>query len=192
MGGVTESHMSQSNQENGMKHLFGSILKEVLSPSGIQVSVEEITLTIPPDADIIVCRRDDESLSDVVRDMLLADGLRDNTAPYVMIKFHDKGELNEDTVRETLAYSYVHYTKQALKRHDLHSFLVVTTKIKTDILKEFTFEQTGKRGVYHSSNPWLETTTVILLDELAVEPHNTMLKSLSNQEYTQQREEKTE
>ena len=175
-----------------MKHLFGSILKEVLSPSGIQVSVEEITLTIPPDADIIVCRRDDESLSDVVRDMLLADGLRDNTAPYVMIKFHDKGELNEDTVRETLAYSYVHYTKQALKRHDLHSFLVVTTKIKTDILKEFTFEQTGKRGVYHSSNPWLETTTVILLDELAVEPHNTMLKSLSNQEYTQQREEKTE
>ena len=167
-----------------MKRLFASILKEVLAPSGIQVSVEKFALTVPPDADIIVCRRDDESLSDVIRDMLLADGLRDNTDPYIMIKFHNTEDLNVDTFRKTLAYAHIHYVKRELKYRELHSFLIITAKLKmdilTDVLNQLSFEQTDKQGVYRSHAPLSDTITVIVLDEMVVEPHNMMLKSFSN------------
>ena len=172
--------MSRSNQENDMNRLLGSVLKEALAPTGIDVSVVSIPLVIPPDADIIACKRNDPSLSGVVRDMLQADGLRDNTSSHVAIHFHREKRLKKENFRRSFAYSHIYLINQKLERDDLHSFLVVTRKLKADILKRMSCKQTEKNGVYMIDSYWFSPMTVIVLDELDVSPHNEMLKSLSD------------
>lgn len=174
--------MSSSDQGNKMNNLFGNVMKEALGPSNIQVSSVRIDIAIPPDADVIICRRDDKNLSSVMRDMLQADGLRDNKSPHVMILFHNEGKLDDAVIIRTFAYANVcrFQHEPELESYDLHGVLVVCDNSNIEILRRHIFEKGSENGVYYTSNkPFLsDSITVIVLDELNAEPHNELLKNL--------------
>lgn len=172
--------MSESNHEDEMKDLFVNTLKAALEPSGITVSTPHIEFAIPPDADMIICRRDDESLSDVTREILAADGLKDYSEPHVAILFyHDEVVDVTQALRTAVAYSYIHSENNSLEDDVFHSFLVITSIFDTDTLKTVNMEQRDVPGVYNCDTVCFTDLTVIVVDELADKPCNAILKSLS-------------
>lgn len=162
--------------------LLARILKEQLSPVNIQVLTEVQVVPDPPKADIILLRRAGDTWTQDQLDCL-ADGLRDTNAEALLIEFKYTESLTEDTFEKLFVYNYLYRNSEGLSRNQLQSFLVSAKTPGTTILAHHGFEPTAQKGVYISKVPFIGVMRVILLNELADEPHNAVLKCFASRRH---------
>lgn len=72
-------------------HLFGELLKLLLIPVGVDVSVDVKVMDNPPEADVILLRREGDTWTNEQL-QYLPDGIRDVSAQHVLIEL-----INGDT-----------------------------------------------------------------------------------------------
>ncbi len=78
-------------------HLLAGVLREWLTPVGIEVRADVRIGSEPPVADILLLKRAGESSRQAQR-MRLADGLRDSRATQLLLGFKYTESVNEDAV----------------------------------------------------------------------------------------------
>ena len=159
--------------------LLAQVLKELLNPVNIQVLTEVQVVSDPPKADIILLRREGKTWTQEQLDCL-ADGLRDTNAKRLLIEFKYTESITEDTFQKLFIYDYLYRKSEKLNKNQLQSFLVSSKTPGTDILKRFGFEPTEQKGVYASKIPFIGVIKVILLNEIADEPHNAIIKCFAS------------
>ena len=67
-------------------HLFGKLLELLLVPTGIDVLVDVKVMDSPPEADVILLRREGNTWTNEQR-QYLPDGIRDVSVQHVLIEF---------------------------------------------------------------------------------------------------------
>ncbi|MEO5330625.1 MAG: DUF4351 domain-containing protein [Magnetococcus sp. YQC-5] len=159
--------------------LVGETLKSLLEPVGIEVRWEVPVIVSQPKADIILIQRKEGGRTEEQR-LLLADGLRELDASHILAEL----KITESLTEKTLTWLSMHDTSYLetakLERHPLRSVIISAITPRQEYLDRFVFEPVGPNGVYQSKPYWGGMIRLILLNELANEPHNAPLKCFAS------------
>ncbi|MEO5334321.1 MAG: DUF4351 domain-containing protein [Magnetococcus sp. YQC-5] len=170
--------------------LVGATLKSLLEPVGIEVRWEVPVVSLPPKADIILIQRKEEGRTEEQR-LLLADGLRDLDANHILAELKITESLNEKTLTWLSMHDTLYLETAKLERYQLQSVIMSAITPRQEYLEQFAFEPVGPNGVYQSNPFWGGNIRLILLNELADEPHNAPLKCFSSRQEERKKAFKT-
>ena len=155
------------------------MLKRLLTPTGITVITDVPVMSEPPEADILLLRREHKKWTKEQKERL-PDGIRDTDAGHVLLEFKYSESINKKAFCQTLCYDYLYRSSQKLKKHEVKTFLLSAKTPNEATLKKFAYYPWKKPGVYHSKNTFLEDILLILLNELSDEPHNAWIKCFAS------------
>lgn len=159
--------------------LLGALLEEILVPVGISVFTDFPIMSEPPESDILLLRKEGHIWSDRQK-AFLPDGIRDSRASHILIEFKYTESVNENAVRQIMAYDYFYRSTQGLKKEEAESFLISAKTPQKNTLNQFGYAETDKPGVYKSSNTLLRAIPLISLNELTVEEYNVWFKCFAS------------
>ncbi len=168
----------KSSQTNWHR-ILGVMLQELLTPVGITVSINVEVMGDPPEADILLLRTGtpywtSEQLA------LLPDGVRDSQANHILLEFKMTESLDKIAVAKTIGYDVFYEQSQRLTSDTIQTFLVSSKTPRKTTLEKFDYSATAQAGVYHSCNIFLEEIPLLILNELADEPHNAFIKTFAS------------
>ena len=168
----------KSSQTNWHR-ILGVMLQELLTPVGITVSINVEVMGDPPEADILLLRTGtpywtSEQLA------LLPDGVRDSQANHILLEFKMTESLDKIAVAKTIGYDVFYEQSQKLSSDTIQTFLVSSKTPRKTTLEKFDYSATAQAGVYHSCNIFLEEIPLLILNELADEPHNAFIKTFAS------------
>jgi hypothetical protein len=103
--------------------LLGSLLEQLLTPVGISVFCDVKVMSNPPEADILLLRRETEYWTPEQRQRL-ADGIRDSRASHILLEFKYSESFSEKALLQTLSYDYFYKNSHHLAENHVQSFLV--------------------------------------------------------------------
>ena len=172
--------MSNKPSPTHWHRLLGTLLTYLLTPVNITVQTDVPVMTDPPEADIVLLRREGERWNQAQR-ARLPDGIRDTTAATILIEFKATESFNLDKLLQIVAYGYFYRQSQKLSDKEVGLVLLVSMRPRASSLHKFQFTPTHWDGVYHSDNPLLKGLTLIILAELNNEPHNAYVKCFATQ-----------
>jgi len=173
--------MSDTNSKTRWHRLLGKLLECLLTTVDIQVQVEPELMSQPPKGDIILLRRQHPDWT-AAQKALLADGIRDTTAAYILLEFKYTESVNRDVLQQTLGYEYFYRQAQQLNAEELACFLLSAKTPQAATLERYGYELTDKSGVYCSKQPILSHITLISLNDLADTPHNAWLRMFASKQ----------
>lgn len=159
--------------------LLGRLFKELLGPTDIQVYTDIPVLGEPPEADILLLRKNQNRWTKEQKSCI-PDGIRDSRASDILIEFKYTESINKNVLIQTLCYDYLYKKGHKLKKNDVQTFLVSSKTPRESTLKKFDWHPAAKPGIYHSRNPLAESITLILLNELADTPYNAWIKCFAS------------
>lgn len=171
--------MNKEKSKTRWHRLLGNLLKRLLTPTGITVLTDLPVMSEPPEADILLLRRDHKSWTKEQK-ARLPDGIRDTRAGHVLLEFKYSESINKKVFRQTLCYDYLYGAGQKLKKDEVKTFLISAKTPKETTLKKFAYYPWKKPGIYHSKSTFLEDIPLILLNELSDEPHNAWIKCFAS------------
>jgi len=160
--------------------LLGRLLKELLTPTGITVLTDVPVMSEPPEADILLIRREKYRTWTKEQKARLPDGIRDSLAKHILLEFKYSESINKRVFRQTLCYDYLYPAGQKMEDNEVQSFIISSKTPRESTLREFAYFPAEKSGVYHSKNTFLENIPLILLNELSNEPHNVWIKCFAS------------
>ena len=159
--------------------LLGALLEQVLSPVGVSVQCDVPIMSNPPEADILLLRRETRQWTEEQR-LRLPDGVRDSTASHILLEFKYTESMNESALIQTLAYDFFYKRAQHLSAKNVQSYLLSAKTPKATTLQQFGYKATQYAGVYHSTMPTLSYIQLIILNELSNEVHNAWIKCFAS------------
>ncbi len=162
--------------------LLGRLLKELLAPAGITVLTDVPVMNEPPEADILLIRREKPGNWTKDQKARLPDGIRDTGANHILLEFKYSESINKRVFQQTICYDYLYKSGQKMKPHEVRTFIVSAKTPRETTLKEFDYFTWKKPGVYHSKNKLLKKIPLILLNELSDESHNAWIKCFASRE----------
>ena len=165
-------------------HLFGELLKLLLIPVGVDVSVDVKVMDNPPEADVILLRREGDTWTNEQL-QYLPDGIRDVSAQHVLIEFKYSELLNKKVLRQTGTYEQGYRASKKLKLDELAIFVVMSTTPRKTTLEKYGYYQTEKVGIYQTDNPLADDLTLILLNKLPPEEYNAFVKLFASRKKEQ-------
>jgi len=171
--------MSDTNSKTRWHRLLGKLLECLLTTVDIQVQVEPELMSEPPKGDIILLRRHHPHWT-AAQKALLADGIRDSTAAYILLEFKYTESVNRDVLQQTLGYEYFYRQAQQLNAEELACFLLSAKTPQAATLERYGYELTDTSGIYRSKQPILSHITLISLNDLADTPHNAWLRMFAS------------
>ncbi len=160
--------------------LLATLLSNLLTPVNITVQTDVPLMTEPPEADILLLRREGDHWTEKQR-ARLPDGIRDHRARHILIEFKATESLNQDKLVQLLAYDYFYRRTQALSVKTVAPVLIVAKRPQAGRLDAFGFTDQKQPGVYGSSHFLLQRVTVIILSELENVAHNAFVKCFATQ-----------
>jgi hypothetical protein len=158
--------------------LFGDILHELLSPVDVIVEQDQRVMVGPPRIDVILIRPRGEVWTDEQR-ARLPDGIRDVSAPRVLIELKYTQSLNCDACTKTLSYDLFYRESKNLNPNAVASFLVSAMTTREPMLARLNY-QAVTPGVYQSTDPQRARVGIILLNELPATTHNAAFKCFAS------------
>jgi hypothetical protein len=159
--------------------LLGTLLEELLSPVGIEVYTDFPLMSEPPEADILLLRR--ETAQWTTEQLLrLPDGIRHSQASHILIEFKYTESVNEAAILQTLGYDTFYKRIKQLTAADVQTCLVSAKTPHADTLTEWGYVGTEFAGVYRSQERCLRQIMLLLLNELSAEPHNAFIKCFAS------------
>ncbi len=151
--------------------LLGSMLKELLSPMNILVQPDVKVMINPPEADILLLRRDSPKWT-AEQMSCLPDGIRDSTCSHILIEFKYTESINKEAFLQALGYDTFYKRSHTIGDDEIQTVLMSSKTPHTSTLTKFGYTRTEHKGVYSSNNLILNTILFIDLNELSNEPHN--------------------
>jgi len=177
---MTKKEEEQSKSSRKPWHRwFGNFFKIPLEPLGLEVHTGYEVMTGPPEADVVIIRKRRKAWT---REQLkfLPDGIRESAAAHVIIEFKQSESVNEDAFFQTAGYRHFYKSSNRLKNEDMQIFLASSKTPVGATLKEHGYVPTGPPGVYQSSLPLLKRIILLSLNDMADEPHNTLVRLLAS------------
>ncbi len=169
-----------------MASLARNLAEDFTFPVGILVQFDFKVMTEPPEADILLLRREGQKWT-AEQLSRLPDGIRDSTARQILIEFKYTESINEVAFRQTLGYDTFYKRANELSDVEVQTVLMSAKTPCSETLTKFGYEQTVHDGVYRSQNPLLKTIPLISLNELSNEPHNAFVKCFASRKKEKQK-----
>ncbi|MEM7532506.1 MAG: hypothetical protein AAF639_10035 [Chloroflexota bacterium] len=143
----------------------------------------------PPQADVVLLRRDYPTWTDEVR-ARLPDAIRDTEASDILIEFKFTESLNETAKEQAIIYDYL-YKRHKLgqeaydrpkerKKETLATFLLSSQSPTKKTLTRLGYAPTDQKGVYQSAEAGASRVTVLLLNELPLNRNNAFVKCFAS------------
>ena len=171
--------MKNGNKKTRWHRLLGRMLKEMLTPVDITVITEFSIMNDPPEADILLLRRDLPQWSDQQLE-LLPDGIRDTAADHILIEFKYTESVNRNVLSQALAYDTFYKRTQKLPEERIKTFVISSKTPKKHFFDKFGYTEQKKQGVYKSRHSMLDSLTILSLNDLTDEPHNQFIKCFAS------------
>jgi hypothetical protein len=159
--------------------LMSAMLEEVLRPVGIEVHTEVPVMSCPPEADILLLRRDARFWTPEQLERV-PDGIRDSTAGHILLEFKYSESLNAGAFRQAVGYDYFYKQSKGLTDREAQTFLISAKTTEKRTLAKFGYSVSDKKGVYRSRYPLAESVPIISLNELPNEPHNVYIRCFAS------------
>jgi hypothetical protein len=168
-----------SSSKTRWHRLLGSVLEQLLAPVGIMVQTDVPVMSDPPEADILLLRRDTPTWT---QEQLarLPDGIRHSQASHILIEFKYTESVNEDAWLQILGYDTFYKRAKHLTATNVQSFLVSAKTPQAETLTEWGYAKTDYPGVYHSTDRIFGRIILLSLNRLADEPHNAVFKCFAS------------
>lgn len=160
--------------------LLGALLEQLLTPVGISVQCDVKVMSNPPEADILLLRRQTRRWTEEQRQRL-ADGIRDTTAGHVLLEFKYSESFNEKAMQQTLGYDYFYKRSHRLSDKQVQTFLISSKTPRSSVLEGFAYRRGQHPGIYVSALPVFRHVILIVLNELSDEAHNAWIKCFASQ-----------
>ena len=173
-------------QKTRWHRLLGKMLEELLTPVNITVMTEFPIMNDPPEADILLLRRDLPRWSEEQM-RLLPDGIRDTGADHILIEFKYTESVNRSVLCQALAYDTFYKRVQKLAQDRVQTVIISSKTPARNFMERFGYSVIERPGVYYSTNPMLDLLPIISLNELTDEPHNLFVKCFSSRKKEKER-----
>jgi hypothetical protein len=159
--------------------LFGKLFKAIMAPLGVLVSTEFKIMTDSPRADILIIKKKAGKWTpDQLK--LIPDGIRDSKARYIILEFKYSQSLSDKTCQQALGYDYFFSESYQLQRNDLQTFIVCAKTPRIQILEDYGYSLSEKKGVYKSDIRAFNHFPILILNELPDSYHNALIKAFSS------------
>jgi hypothetical protein len=132
-------------QKTSWHRLLARLLELVLSPFGIDVQPNVSVMTEPPEADILLLRRDTPQWTAVQR-AHLPDGIRDSKASHILIEFKQTQSFNEEALTQAVGYDYFYKHAKELLHTEVQTVLLSARKPRSDTLTYLGYQATEYPG----------------------------------------------
>jgi hypothetical protein len=162
-------------QQTSWHRLLARLLELVLSPVNIEVLSDVDVMTKPPEADILLLRRQAGQWTAAQR-ALLPDGIRDSKASHILIEFKYTESFNENALAQAVGYNFFYKRAKKLANNKLQTVILSAKTPRTETLERLGYFQTQFAGVYRSKIPVFERILLLSLNDLSNEPHNAWIK----------------
>jgi hypothetical protein len=183
--GIFMKPESVKKQKTSWHRLLARLLEIVLSPVDIEVLPDVSVMTDPPEADILLLRRQTAQWTAAQR-ALLPDGIRDSNASHVLIEFKYTQSFNEDALQQTLGYDIFYRRAKQVSHKELQTVLLSAKTPRADTLERLGYFKTQFAGVYRSEIPIFEKVLLLSLNDLSNEPHNAWIKCFASKKKAKQ------
>ncbi|MCB0064691.1 MAG: hypothetical protein KDE19_21355, partial [Caldilineaceae bacterium] len=181
----SQADSSQSaNQQTRWHRILGKLFELLLVSLGISVQTEPEVMSNPPKADLLLLRRFGKVWTAEQRSRL-PDGIRDSVASHILIEFKYTESLNAKAIRQALGYDHFYVLAKELSDDDVATFLLSAKSPSRATLADLGFQPTEQAGIYRSEQAVLCRVTLVLLNELANEPHNAYVKCFASRQRAQ-------
>ena len=155
--------------------LFGKELELALTPVGIEVRLETLTMSEPPKVDVVLLRRLTATWTPE-QYALLPDDIRQSRASHNLIEFKQTESVNLGVFKQALIYDELYPQGHSLPRDEVRTFILSARTPRKTALEEAGFTPGESPGVYHSSNVFMRNITLISLNELRPELNNAFVQ----------------
>ncbi|SLM28394.1 conserved hypothetical protein [Desulfamplus magnetovallimortis] len=179
-----ENQKQEKNQKTRWHRLLGKMLEELLTPVDIAVMTDFSIMSEPPEADILLLRRNLPNWSEEQKS-LLPDGIRDTDAEHILIEFKYTESVNQSVLNQALAYDTFYKRAKKLSQNRVKTFVLSSKRPTKHFFNKFDYKETSLPGIYKSNAPMLESLTVISLNDLTDEPHNLFVKCFASRKKEQ-------
>ncbi len=152
------------------------LLEIVLTPVDIEVQPNVEVMTDPPEADILLLRRNTLNWTAEQR-ARLPDGIRESEASHILIEFKYTQSFNEEALNQALGYDFFYKKAKKLPPFEVQTVLLSARKPHLNTLTSLGYQLTEYSGVYRSQTPIFRNVLLLSLNELSAnEPHNLWIK----------------
>jgi len=173
------SDSTEKPQNNSWHRLLARLLEIVLSPVDIEVQPNVEVMTEPPEADILLLRRNTPYWTAEQR-AHLPDGIRDSEASHILIEFKYTQSFNEDALSQALGYDFFYKKAKKLPPVEIQTVLLSARKPHSNTLTSLGYQLADYSGVYRTQTPIFRNVLLLSLNELSNEPHNLWIKCFAS------------
>jgi hypothetical protein len=106
---------------------------------------------------------------------------------YLLIEFKYSESLNKWSLRQGLGYDYFYRQAQRVAEGDVQTFAVSARTPRRAFLEMYGYALRDKPGVYYSNNPLLVNLPLLVLNDLADEPHNAFVQCFASRKAVRER-----
>jgi hypothetical protein len=168
-------HLSHSSKNVQWHQIFAYSLKLALSPVDIKVFSEIEVTAKPPRADILLLCNNSSRWTKQQR-ARLPDKIRDQDAGHVLIEFKYSESLDESVYQKTAGYDIFYRTANELSATQVQTYIVMSNTPRLATLERNGYRPDRLPGIWVSEIDIFRRIPVILLNELALTPHNLAFK----------------
>jgi hypothetical protein len=172
---------TEKKPKTSWHRLLARLLEIVLTPVDIEVQPNVEVMTDPPEADILLLRRNTLNWTAEQR-ARLPDGIRDSEASHILIEFKYTQSFNEEALNQALGYDFFYKKAKKLPPFEVQTVLLSARKPHLNTLTSLGYQLTEYSGVYRSQTPIFRNVLLLSLNELSNEPNNLWIKCFASRQ----------
>jgi len=184
---MAQEPAAQKTSQIQWRRLLGKLLEELLTPVGITVLTGFPIMTNPPEADVLLLRREGEERWTAEQYARLPDGVRHTAAGHIILEFKYSESVNLSALQQAIGYDNFYRRNNQLARQDVQIFLLSSRQPNGRFLETFGYQTSEWAGVYYSKNPMLAKLPIISLNALSNAEHNAFVKCFASRKREKQR-----
>ena len=171
----TEKNSEAKSATTPWHRWFGDMFKVSLIPLDLEVETEFQVMRDPPEADVVIIRRNDPKWTQAQAERL-PDGIRDTTAAHVILEFKYSESVNEEVICQAAGYYKFYKDHRELKPRELQCFLISSRTPQMSTLETLGYKRAKQAGVYRSEYPVCRLMPLISLNDLSNAQHNMLIR----------------
>ncbi len=184
---VSQESDRQTTPQTQWHRLLGALLEELLTPVGITVMTGFPIMSNPPEADILLLRREGGTQWTAEQYARLPDGIRHSAAAHILLEFKYTESVNLAALQQAVGYDSFYRRNNQLTEQEVQTFLLSSRQPNGRFLETFGYQTSEWTGVYTSQNPMLSRLPILSLNTLSAAEHNAYIKCFASRKKEKQR-----
>jgi len=184
---MTQESAKQTTPQTQWHRLLGKLLEELLTPVGITVLTGFPIMANPPEADVLLLRREGADKWTAGQYARLPDGVRHSPAGHIILEFKYTESVNLSALQQAVGYDNFYRRHHQLTEPEVQPFLLSSRQPNGRFLETFGYQESKWAGVYYSQNPMLARLPILSLNALSDAEHNAFVKCFASRKAEKQR-----